>query len=282
MIRIIFFVIACLGFSQIGIAGGASEREGVAQFAIEDIAKFSKTVERTLADKQALVAIVARNGRPSKELPEGVRYTHVGFAVYSEISLNDGTVQRGYAFHNLYQKAEQPDKSGLVIDYPLDFYSGAYEMKTGIIIPSSELQRKLVKVIYGEAYRNLHNANYSAIANPFDKRYQNCTEFVMNVTQAALYDVNTLDQVKANLKAWFDPYVIPFNSVELKLASLMSADVTTKDQQYPFVTATFTSIADYMSKYGLAKEVFVIQDLAIKPLLPVKLELTHEDRDAKR
>ena len=266
MIRLIILLMTSLALSQACYAGGGSQNNLPVQFALEDIAAFSKNVERTLASKRALVAIVSRNGRPPGQLPKGVRFTHVGFAVYSDITLSDGTIQRGYAFHNLYQSAAQPDKSELVVDYALDFFSGASELKAGIIIPRLELQQKLYNVILSDQYAKLHHANYSAIANPFDTRYQNCTEFVMNVTQSALYDGDSIEQIKATLGKWFDPYVIPYGTIELKIAAMTNSDISTDDQKYPYVTATFTSIADYMEKFNLASEILEISDPDANPL----------------
>jgi hypothetical protein len=42
-------------------------------------AAFAERVERDLAARDAQVAIVARMGRDSGDLPEGIRYTHVAF-----------------------------------------------------------------------------------------------------------------------------------------------------------------------------------------------------------
>ena len=267
MLRRILLLLACLGFAQAGHAGGGSRQDLAVQFAVEDIASFSKQVERTLAEKRALVAIVARNGRPPTQLPAGVRYTHVGFAVYSEIGLRDGKSQRGYAFHNLYQSAQQPDQSELVVDFALDFFAGVSEMKAGIIIPQPALQQRLFNVIFDDAYRQLHNPRYSAIANPFNSRFQNCTEFVMNVTQSAIYGTGSIREVKANLRKWFDPYVLPYSNAEMAFAAMTNSDVAIDDQRFPFVTATYTSIVEYMSEYGLAADVIELAEPEAVPLL---------------
>jgi len=270
MRKVIILIVICLGFSQAGFAGGGSQSNLPSTFKAEDIAAFSKQVEHALAEHRALVAIVARNGRPSDQLPKGVHYTHVGFAVYSEIGLQDGSRQNGYAFHNLYQSNERLDRSELVIDLPPDFFAGAFEMKAGVIIPYPDLQRKLYQVITGEKYHRLHNPRYSAIANPFDTQLQNCTEFVMNVTQSALYDTDSLSVIKANLDQWFDPYEIPYGKTALTLASFGSEDISTKDQGYPFITTTFGSIVNYMEKYQLASSVFEVSNPGLTPVaLPV-------------
>ncbi len=266
MIRILFILIACLGFAQAGHAGGGSQQNLPVQFNAEDIASFSKTVEKTLAKKRAIVALVARNGRPPEKLPKGVRYTHVGFAVYSEIQLADGTSQKGYAFHNLYQLAEQPSKSEIVVDFAMDFFSGASEMKAGIVIPTPALQRKLYEVIADNQYRKFHNPQYSAISNPFDTRYQNCTEFVMNVTQSAIHQTDSMAAIKANLKESFDPYKLPYSKTLLNLASISSQEISMKDHNFPVVTATFTSISNFLKSHKLVSEVIELSDPEAVPI----------------
>ena len=49
-------------------------------------AEFSKYVEKNLAMRRVEVAIVGRVGRPEQQLPPGVRFTHVGIAVYSNVT----------------------------------------------------------------------------------------------------------------------------------------------------------------------------------------------------
>ncbi|WP_418138789.1 DUF2145 domain-containing protein [Marinomonas sp. RS-M-Aa-14] len=106
----------------------------------ERIIKFAKNVEKYAASNGARAFIIARVGRPKKDLPEGINYTHTAIAVYSNIQLSNGATVQGYAIHNLYQLDGEADRSKLVIDYPVDFFWGVQELKAGIIIPSKEIQ----------------------------------------------------------------------------------------------------------------------------------------------
>jgi len=116
---ILFFVMSASG-AYAGVESGATS-EPILEPA--RVASFANLVEKTLADSGARVAIVARNGRPESQLPEGVQYTHVAFAVYSTIALQDGTTKPGYVMYNLYQQARQPDRSILMQDYPYHFFA---------------------------------------------------------------------------------------------------------------------------------------------------------------
>jgi hypothetical protein len=102
-----------------------SQAEGTAYFPAEQIIRFAKQVEKKLAKKGARVA---RVGRPAAKMPEGMHFTHVSFAVYSQITTYDGRVLPGYAIYNEYQSNDKPDTSSLVQDFPVDFFAGVAEL----------------------------------------------------------------------------------------------------------------------------------------------------------
>ncbi|MHB1142638.1 MAG: DUF2145 domain-containing protein [Sulfuricaulis sp.] len=231
----------------------------VPTFSAEETISFAKKVEKTVAAKGARVFLISRVGRSPKELPEGIGYTHTGIGVYSLIEKQDGSKVPGYVMYNLYQRTDKPDRSDLVRDYPADFFTGVFELKAGIVIPSPELQKRLLEVIASDTYRNLHNPRYSVIANPFNDKYQNCTEHTLDVLNAAIYQTGNMGQLKANAKAYFTPQKVKVGPFKLLLGSIMSEDVTLSDHDGgPVVTATFETIAKYLENYSLVSEQFVI------------------------
>lgn len=98
-VAIIFNIFFC--FAQAAFAD-SSAAKGTSRFQVEGIAAFSKKVERILAAKGARVFLIARVGRSQSDLPEGVRYTHTAFGVYSSVEHEDGSHVPTYAMHNLY------------------------------------------------------------------------------------------------------------------------------------------------------------------------------------
>jgi hypothetical protein len=80
----------CFTGSAAGFSSTISQTGEEVHFKPEQVITFAKKVERVLAAKGARVAILARMGRPLSDLPEGMHYTHLAFAVYSEISAADG------------------------------------------------------------------------------------------------------------------------------------------------------------------------------------------------
>jgi hypothetical protein len=247
---------------------GSSAAGGARRFPADEIAVFSKKIEQVMAAKGARVFLIARIGRPLSELPEGVRYTHTGFAVYSTIEYADGSHGPGYAMYNLYQQPGARDASHLVVDYPADFFSGAVTLEAGIVIPVPELQKKLLDIIGTPAYARLHNPRYSLLSNPADPRYQNCNEFVLDVIQAAVYRTDDRGTIKANNQAYFTPQKVRIGSVKLLLGSIFRADIRTGDHQGAVATATFGSLARYLSTYGLSQDQLKITPDAIADETP--------------
>ncbi len=227
-------------------------------FSAEQVSMFAKKVERNLASRGARVFLISRVGRPPAELPKGINYTHTAFAVYSQIPTQDGRVIPGYTIYNLYQKDGQPNASHLVTDFPVDFFMGAKQLKAGVVIPVPKLQQELLRVIGSENYMALHNSQYSAVSNPFTQKFQNCTEFVLDVLNSAIYDVEDVDTLKRHSKTYFTPQPINVSPVKLWLGSIFKSDIAVSDHQGPVATATFTSIANYLEKYDLVEDRFVI------------------------
>jgi hypothetical protein len=242
-----------VGFSSASSAAGA-----VAHFPPEQIIKFAKKTEKVMAARGARVAILARMGRPASELPKGMHFTHVAFAVYSEITTSDGRKVPGYAIYNLYQRDNPSDVSDLVQDFPVDFFSGVTELEAGIIIPSPELQRRLLTVIASPSYAALHDPRYSVIANPYTLGRQNCTEFVLDVINAAIYRTDNIRVLKANTKAYFAAQKVNVNPLKLLLGTAFTRDVSMSDQNGTPVTATFETIGKYLRKYDEGSEMLTV------------------------
>lgn len=245
-------------YAAVGFSSSSSQAGEATHFAPEQVIKFAKKIEKTLAAKGARVAILARMGRPKSELPEGMHFTHVAFAVYSEITTSDGRKVPGYAIYNLYQKNDRPDTSGLVQDFPVDFFAGVAELEAGVIIPSAELQKRLLEVIASPTYSALHDPRYSVIASPYTLGKQNCTEFVLDVINAAIYQTSDLNKLKANTKAYFVAQTVNVNPFKLILGSMFSAEVSTSDQTGAPVTATFEKIGEYLQKYDVGSEMVTV------------------------
>ena len=238
------------------IAPAGSAEATLAIMPADQVATFSNRVQKDLAARGANVAIVARIGRDPKTLPEGIKYTHVAYWVYSQITEADGSKSFGYRAYNLYQTADDQTVSRLVQDTPADFFAGAQRLDAGIIIPDARLQKKLLAVIASPTYRSLHNTNYSVLANPANKRFQNCTEHTLDVMMAAIYGTSDRAQIKANIGAHFDTQEIRIGGLKRTFAPVTSGALTTSDHGAKIGTATFGSISRFMKEHELTNTIY--------------------------
>ena len=252
-------LILCLTASAPVYAGSnAADKEALA-LPVEDLIRLTKKVEGIAAERGARVFLLARVGRDPKELPAGVEYTHVSFGVYSAITTADGRVIPGYSVYNLYQRDDEPRVSDMVVDFPIDFMAGAHVLKAGVVIPTPELQRRLLDLLSSGGYKQLHNPDYSAFSNPYNDRFQNCTEWVLDVINAAIYRTTDIAQLKANTRAHFTAQTIRMNPFKLFFAQLFKPEVRLGDQRGPIQTVTFQAIADYLQANGLAEQVMRVE-----------------------
>jgi len=263
-LRIISFIVLSVS-PAFSWAGSTNNQESILDPV--EIEKFAKNVEKYAASKGARAFIIARAGRPEKDMPKGIKFTHTAIAVYSSIELTNGEKVQGYAIHNLYQKEGQLDKSSLVVDYPIDFFWGVQSLKAGIIIPHPKLQNRLIEAITTGKNKQVHNENYSVIANPFNKQFQNCTEHTLDVINAAIYQTTDIDRLKANAQAYFKPQRVKINPFKLMLGKTFMDDVTTKDHSNKIYTSTFTTIAQYLEQNALLESAIIYKQNQMTPLI---------------
>lgn len=245
--------------AAVSFSGSSSAADAVIHFQPEQLIKFSKKVEKAMAAKGARVAILARMGRPPSELPEGMHFTHVAFAVYSQITTRDGRQLPGYAIYNLYQSDGRPDVSSLVTDFPLDFFAGVSVLEAGVVVPSPALQQRLLEVIAGKTYGALHDSRYSVIANPYNAGRQNCTEFVLDVVNSALHQTDDYARLKDIAQSGFKAQKVNVNPLKLMFGSMLSKEVSLTDHDGDPVTATFETISEYLARVDAGSQAFTVQ-----------------------
>lgn len=241
--------------AQMSSAAGTME-------APERVIPFAKTVERELAERGALVAIVSRMGRDPAQMPDGIGdYTHVGLWVYSEVTAADGSKAHGYAAYNLYQLDEDNDRSHLVQDFPAEFFSGVFDLKTGIVIPTPEVQMEILRVLNSPTYEKLHVKDYSVVANPYTWRYQNCTNFVMAVLVSAIYGTEDRAEISSRLRDYYEPQTVKLGGVTRTLGSVFVPGFATADHDGGEIrTSTFDTIARFLMRYGMAETVLEVTE----------------------
>jgi hypothetical protein len=240
---------------------GFSQPGQTTRFTADEIVNFAKQVEVDLAAQGARVAIVFRSGRSREDLPEGISYTHGAFWVYQTITLADGRQVPGYAVYNLYVgDGDQSRTSSLVQDFPVDFVAGSAVEDVAIIIPTPEMQRRILTIMGSDTYAALHNPNYSLISNPHDLRFQNCNEFMLDVVAAAAWETTDREQIKANLREHFTPTRVRISAFERMFGPVVDERVRTEDHRgRRIATTTYESMAAFMTANTLASRAYVLQ-----------------------
>jgi hypothetical protein len=250
-----------VAWSQSGAADSGSAPAADTRLTPEQAAAFSKQIETDLAAKGARLAIVFRTGRPHNKMPRGISYTHGAFWVYRTIHTQDGRDLPGYAVYNLFQgdgKTLPVTQSYLAQDWPFDFVRGSAVDDVAIIIPSPEMQRRIVAVMDSPTYARLHNPSYSLIANPLSSKHQNCNGFMLDVIASAAWDTTDPAQIRADEKAHFHPSVIEAGPVKRLLAPLADPRIKTDDQSHTLVTATYESMSAFMKDNGLLQASYIL------------------------
>lgn len=278
--RSILAAIAAIALAACSTGGGSnpvralglSARTDAEVLPVGQAAAFAKQIERELGAKGARLAIVFRAGESREDLRDGIAYSHGAFWVYSPITLDDGRKVNGYAVYNLYRgdgKTLPTDKSYLHQDFPLDFTAATGVEDVGIIIPSPEMQRRILEIMDSPSYRELHIAPYSVVSNPHNAKYQNCTEFMLDVVAAAMWETTDMAQLKVNLRAHFKPTVVKTSGLERFFAPMADASIKTDDQKGEIVTTTYESLAEFMRANKLTQEVYVLhRDKTAVPATP--------------
>lgn len=256
MKRILILLTLALSIVLPSLSWAGSAETAQAQIARTEVNAFANKVQLDLASRGAQIAIVGRIGRNPEDLPSGIEYTHVAYWVYSKMQRADGETFTGYRVYNLYQTQDDDTVSRLVQDSPSDFFAGVYTLDAGVIVPDPRLQKRLLDTIASPAYNDLHNANYSVLANPKTVQFQNCTEHTLDVLMASLYGTTDRAQIKANVKAHFNPQPVRISGIKRMLAPAASAALTTQDHGSQIATATFGSIARFMKDYELSDHIY--------------------------
>lgn len=227
----------------------------------EQAAAFSKEVEKALAERGARVALVFRAGRPRDQLPDGINYTHGAFWVFQPVDTPDRGRINGYVAYNLFHGDGEDlprTQSYLATDFPFDFVSASRVDDVAIIIPTPEMQRRILAIMASPDYEALHVEAYSLISNAGDPQFQNCNEFMLDVIAAAAWQTRDYAQLKANLKAHFAGSTIEAGPLMRIFGPMADERLRMDDQSGVIRTVTFESLAEFMLRHGYASEAFVL------------------------
>jgi hypothetical protein len=214
---------------------------------------FAGQVEAFLDQEHARLALVFRVGLPPGAMPKSMLYSHGGLWVRED-------VEGGWRWttFNLYQgdgRGVPCDRSSLIEDTPAGFFTGSVAPeRAAVIIPTAEMQARLLALLRSPAYAALHNADYSLMANPFERRHQNCTDFLLRLVVAARLGTSDADLIDATIRKEFKPTVVRLNPLVRAFGSVIDGRLALDDQHGAIQTASYESLAGYMRTTGLLAE----------------------------
>ncbi|HHL43771.1 MAG TPA: DUF2145 domain-containing protein [Hellea balneolensis] len=228
----------------------ASTQKGNPLFERSVLEDYGHQIRNHLLENNIEVAILSRSGQPRARLPEGILFTHSAFFV------KEGD---DYDVYNLYHGEDNRLISSLVTDKAADFLKLTRERDVGILVPKTEVQTALKAFIKSPAYRRVHQTNYSLISNPFDLRYQNCNEFLLDALGAFAWKTTDRTKIKAQLKTFFDPTIIKAGFVRRKIAPLVDERLRMADHGREIKTATRLDLQEFLEHEHMLDTAYVLK-----------------------
>ena len=232
----------------------ASSPTGEPLFERELLEQYGSAIIEELSSNDVKAAIVSRSGQPRNKLPEGVEYTHSAFWLYEP--KDDGSPY--YAVYNLYHGEENRLISSLVKDDPADFLKLTREHDVGIIIPNAKTQQDLIKYINSPRYGEVHQINYSLISNPFDERFQNCNEFMLDSLAAMMWDTPNSGLIKEGLKDMLQPTELKTSFIREKIGPVIDERLIVTDHDGPILTTTRQTLAQFLEAHEVLDKAYVL------------------------
>lgn len=251
--------IGCFVEAPVRAGSSAASKVGVEKFGEVAIRNFAVKVNDKLDSHHVNVAIIARCGRVRTDLPNGIRYTHVGIAVFEPVRTKDGSVAYTYAVYNLYQgSAGHDDRSYLAQDLTYDFVAGISETDVAVCVPTEVLQQRILKVIRSPLYQSLHTPAYNLVANPWVDRYDNCVTHTLKVCVAAIYQTDDRQRIYDDIRRYFKPTPVRLEGLQAFGSHFMSSISREDMDPSGLQTATYDSLETFLRSNELEKESFTV------------------------
>jgi len=229
----------------------ASTNLGAALFESDVLKAYGETITKHLKNNKVKAAIVSRSGQPRKKLPEGVIFTHSAFFLYEPETDN-------YAVYNLYHGEKNRLKSSLVKDTPADFLRLLREHDAGLIIPTPEFQEALYDYIISVKYSEVHQSDYSLISNPYDPRFQNCNEYMLDSLAALIWDTNDVGEIKSRFKDTLRPSELKASFIRRHIGPIVDERLVMDDHSDKIWTTTSQTLANFLADEGKLENHYMI------------------------
>ena len=228
----------------------ASTQKGEPLFERALLEEYGEKIISHLQDNNVEMAIISRSGQPRDRLPDGISYTHSAFWLKNGDS---------YDVYNLYHGEENRLISSLVTDKAADFLTLTREHDVGILLPKPEVQKTLKAHIQSKDYARVHQKDYSLISNPFDTRFQNCNEFMLDVLAAFAWDEYDSAALKAQLSKTIKPTQIKAGFIRRHIAPFVDERLIMADHGKQIFTVTRLDLQELMEGENMLEKAYVLK-----------------------
>ncbi len=250
--KIIKFI-AILAFFWAGtaLAGNACEEKPPTLQAARNAFLIAGKVLKTLESSDAKVAIIARVGSDLSAYK--LRFSHAGLFV------RDHPKGKWLAIHELNDCGTA--NSDLHVEGLANFFADdMFAWDAWLIIPSQDLQSKLVGDLISKSSLLMHEPRYNMLAFPFSTKYQNSNQWLLETLAKPMSNGKAYNRTSA--QAWlrsnfFKPSTLEINAAKRLGARMFKANIAFDDHPFDKRMAgqidvvTVDSIVDFLEKNQL-------------------------------
>ena len=175
--RFLIALVAALAHAGSALAGQSCEPRQPKPVEVRSGLQLAYKVQQHLEAQDAKVAVIGRIGRDLSEYH--LRYSHIGLAVRGE----GAGAWRVVHLLNHCGRADSALYSQGLGNFFLD---DMFRYEAVVLVPSRETQDRLAAAIADGSARALHQPNYSLIAHPYSRSYQNSNQWPLELAAVQL------------------------------------------------------------------------------------------------
>lgn len=174
--------------------------------------ELAQQVKQALDASNTELAIIARNGQDLSQYH--LHYSHLGL-IRKDV---DG---RWMILHELNQCGTA--ESALFKEGLANFFlDDPFRYEALILIPSAELQQKILVKLNSDTVKQLHESRYNMLAFPYSHRYQNSNQWALEVITAALAQ-DTVIQTREQAQTWLKLAGYQASTLEIPMMKRLGA-----------------------------------------------------------
>jgi hypothetical protein len=172
-------------------------------------------LQKTLAEKKAIVAVVSRKGGKDLKGRDRTGMAHSGLAVY------DPRVQTWILYQILGRTSSEGPQAELWRMAPIDFFYGqtGYEKNALVLIPDEVTQQRVYEAILdGRAFKLAFTEKYNLLSRHDSFDSLNCNKWILMTIAAARSDEWQYPKVLQVVRNGFEPGKLRMNFIERAVA----------------------------------------------------------------